>query len=142
MNESSDIIHLSCFIACPPVEVYDFARDPRNLPRWAKGLAQSSVRRDTRVGEEEDAWIVDAPFGRARIRFAPRNPFGVLDHDVVMEDSGAVFHNPMRVIARGEGSEFIFTLMRQPGMSDAELGRDRVAVETDLLTLKQLLEQP
>jgi uncharacterized protein YndB with AHSA1/START domain len=30
----------SVYIARPPAEVYEFASDPRNLPRWAAGLAQ------------------------------------------------------------------------------------------------------
>jgi hypothetical protein len=38
-------------------------------------------------------------------------------------------HNPMRVVPHGEGSEFTFTLIRQPGMSDEEYARDRAAVE-------------
>lgn len=132
MNDA-EIVHLSIYIAVPPAQVYAFAREPANLPRWAKGLAQSSVHRE--AGE----WIVDAPFGRARVRFAAENSFGVLDHDVVLE-TGEAFHNPMRVIRRGEGSEFIFTLLRQPGMSDAEFARDRAAIEADLQALKLLLE--
>jgi hypothetical protein len=29
-----------------PAEAYEFSSDPRNLPRWAAGLARSEVRRD------------------------------------------------------------------------------------------------
>lgn len=130
-----DVLHLSIYIARPPDEVYAFASDPRNLPRWAAGLARSEVRRDG------DAWVADAPFGRVRVRFAPRNPFGVMDHDVTPE-SGVTVHNPMRVIPHGEGSEFVFTLMRRRGMSDAELAEDKAAVEADLETVKELLERP
>jgi hypothetical protein len=52
-----------------------------------------------------------------RIRFAPRNPYGFLDHDVTVGSTSPV-HIPMRVVPNGEGAEFIFTLIRQPGMSD------------------------
>jgi hypothetical protein len=31
--------HVSAFIDRRPAEVYAFASDPRNLPRWAAGLA-------------------------------------------------------------------------------------------------------
>ena len=41
-----DVRHISVYIAHPPAEVYEFASDPRNLPRWAAGLARSEVRRD------------------------------------------------------------------------------------------------
>lgn len=125
--------HISISIARRPEEVYAFASDPRNLPRWAAGLAQSEIR------QEGDEWVADAPFGQARIRFAPHNAFGVMDHDVCL-DSGETFHNPMRVVPNGEGSEFIFTLMRQPSMSDEQFASDRTAIESDLKTLKNLLE--
>jgi len=125
--------HVSIYIARPPDEVYAFASNPRNMPRWAAGLARSEMRRD---GE---AWIADAPFGTVRVAFAPRNPFGVLDHDVTLP-SGETVHNPMRVLPNGAGSEFVFTLFRRAGMSEAQLAEDRAAVERDLRTLKGLLE--
>ena len=71
-----DVQHISVFIARRPAEVYEFASDPRNLPRWAAGLARSEVRRDG------DEWVADAPFGKIRVRFVQRNSFGVMDHDV------------------------------------------------------------
>ena len=126
---------LTVHIARPAEAVYAFASDPRNLPRWAAGLARSEVR------EEGDAWIAEAPFGTVRIRFAPRNVEGVLDHDVTLE-SGEVVHNPMRVVPSGRvgESDFTFTLIRRPEMSDEQFDEDRRAVEADLQTLKRLLE--
>ena len=128
-----DVLHLSVSIARRPAEVYEFASDPRNLPRWAAGLARSEIRRDG------DEWIADAPFGKVRVRFAESNSFGVMDHDVTLE-SGVTIHNAMRVVPNGEGSEFVFTLIRQPGTSDEEFANDKAAVENDLKTLKELLE--
>jgi hypothetical protein len=96
-------------------------------------LAQSEVK------EDGDVWVVDAPFGKVRVKFAEQNSFGVMDHDVELE-SGVILHNPMRVIPNGEGSEFLFSLIRQPGMSDEQFAKDNAAVETDLKTLKDLLE--
>jgi len=129
-----DVQHISVSIARRPAEVYEFASDPRNLPRWAAGLARSEVRRDG------DEWVADAPFGKIRVRFVQRNSFGVMDHDVKLE-SGVSIHNPMRVVPNGEGSEFVFTLIRQPGMSDGQFAKDKAAVENDLKTLKDLLER-
>jgi Polyketide cyclase / dehydrase and lipid transport len=129
-----DVHHISVSIARPPAEVYDFAADPRNLPRWAAGLARSEVRM---AGDE---WIADSPLGKVRVRLAQRNPFGVMDHDVTLE-SGVTVHNPMRVVPNGEGSEFVFTLIRRPGMSAGQFAEDRAAVEHDLKTLKDLLER-
>ena len=128
-----DVQHVSVSIGRPPAEVYEFASDPRNLPRWAAGLVGTAVRME--AGE----WTADAPFGKVRVRFAPRNPYGVLDHDVCLA-SGVTIHNPMRVVPHSEGSEFIFTLIRQPGVSDEKFAEDKAAVETDLRTLKEVLE--
>ncbi len=129
-----DVQHISVYIARRPADVYEFASDPRNLPLWAAGLARSEARK------EGDEWVVEAPFGRVKVRFAEKNGFGVMDHDVRME-SGIAIHNPMRVIPNGEGSEFVFTLIRQPGMSDEKFAEDKAAVEKDLRTLKRLLER-
>jgi len=129
-----EVRHISVYIARQPADVYEFASDPRNLPRWAAGLARSEVRRDG------DEWVADAPFGKVRVRFVGRNPLGVMDHDVTLE-SGVTVHNPMRVVPNGEGSEFVFTLIRQPGISDGQFATDKAAVEKDLATLKGLLER-
>ena len=129
-----EVQHISVYIARPPAEVYEFASDPRNLPRWAAGLARSEVKRDG------DEWIADAPLGNVRVKFVERNSFGVLDHTVTLE-SGVTVHNPMRVLPNGDGSEFVFTLIRRPGMSDEQFAKDKTAVENDLKTLKDLLER-
>ena len=51
-------------------------------------------------------------------------------------------HNPLRAITdgTGSGSEVVFTLRRQPGMSDADFERDAGMVVADLTRLKELLE--
>lgn len=128
-----DVKHISTYIHRTPEDVYTFASNPEKLPTWAAGLAKSEVRKDG------DIWIAEAPFGKVKIRFAEANTFGVMDHDVELE-SGVAVHNPMRVVPNGNGSEFIFTLLRQPGMSDDQFVDDARAVAKDLLTLKALLE--
>jgi hypothetical protein len=130
MNE---VQHISIYIAHRPRDIYEFAANPRNLPRWAAGLASSEVKKDG------DAWVAESPSGRVRIRFAEKNTFGVMDHDVEL-DSGVVVHNPMRVVPNGDGSEFMFTLLRQPGVSEEQFAEDKLAVEKDLRTLKEILE--
>jgi len=47
----------------------------------------------------------------------------------------------MRVIADGSSSEVVFTLRRQPDVSDEEFARDADAVAADLSALKRVLEQ-
>lgn len=112
--------------------VYDFLAVPENFPRWAAGLG----RRFERSGAE---WIAEDPSGRPiRIRFTPPNPFGVLDHDVVVD--GVETHNAFRVVPNGTGAEIMFTLLRAPHMDDAAFEADAAAVRRDLATLKSLLE--
>jgi hypothetical protein len=112
--------------------VYAFASNPANAPTWASGLAGAIKR----VGSE---WIADSPMGQVKIRFADANVFGVLDHDVTLP-TGVTIHNPMRVMANGEGSEVVFSLFHLPGVSDAKFADDANWVTKDLETLKRVLE--
>ncbi|WP_245988705.1 SRPBCC family protein [Flexivirga caeni] len=120
-------------IAASPEVVYAFAADPDNLTRWAAGLAQGAVVR------EGDSFLVDSPMGRVTVTFVPHNGFGIIDHDVALP-SGEVVNNPVRVIAHPEGAEIVFTI-RQLALSDDDFLRDAAAVERDLDTLKNLIEQ-
>ncbi|MEU9829661.1 SRPBCC family protein [Micromonospora chersina] len=129
---STESRHLSVHIDRPVAEVYAFVSDPRNLSRWAPGLGSSVVRED---GE----WFVETPEGRARVTFAPRNEYGVLDHEVVTP-SGETVYVPLRAIADGDGCEVVFTVRRSPGMTDAEFDRDAGLVSADLALLKEVLE--
>lgn len=129
-----EVKHISIYINRSPVEVYGFASNPENLRHWAAGLASSNLKK---VG---NAWIAYAPFGNVKIKFVGDNAFGVMDHDVELE-SGRIVHNPMRVVPNEDGSEFIFTLLRQQDMTDEQFIADKQAVEKDLATLKALLEQ-
>lgn len=124
--------HVSVVVACPPEEVYALASDPEALPRWAAGLAASPV---TVSGDE---LLVDSPMGEVRVRFVPRNTWGVLDHVVRLPDGTEVL-NPMRVVAHPDGAEVVFTV-RQLNLTDDELAADVAAVRADLATLKALLE--
>lgn len=129
---STESRHVSVQIACPVDEVYAYACDPANLPRWAPGLGN--------VVQIDGRWYVDtAGGGRFAIEFAPRNGFGVLDHWVTQPD-GRVVYIPFRVVADGEHSEAVFTLRRETDVSDADFERDAGLVVADLGRLKQVLE--
>lgn len=130
-----EVRYVSIAIDVPPSEVYAFASEPRNLPRWASGLSDGSIQ------QVDGEWVATAPMGEVRIRFAGLNVFGVLDHDVTLE-TGATVHNPMRVVPNGAGSEVVFTLFQLPGVSDEAFETDANIVANDLLALKRLLEDP
>jgi len=113
--------------------VYEYASDPANLPEWASGLGSS-------VEQIDGQWFVESPDGRLIVAFTERNGYGILDHDVTLP-SGETVHNPMRVIPDGDGCEVVFTLRRQPGMTEEEFSRDASLVLADLRALKRLLER-
>ncbi|MFL5261718.1 MAG: SRPBCC family protein [Anaeromyxobacteraceae bacterium] len=133
MKTFPSVRHIGVTVARPPAEVYAFAADPRNLPLWANGLSGS-------IEEVDGEWLAESPMGKVKVHFTQPNDLGVLDHDVVL-GSGVIVHNPMRVIANGEGSEVVFTLFRRPEMTDAEFTADAGAVERDVAALKRLLEE-
>ncbi|MFC3992578.1 SRPBCC family protein [Actinoplanes siamensis] len=126
--------HLSTHIDRSAQDVYDYASDPSHLPEWAPGLGSS-------IDLIDGKWIMESPMGRIVVTFAPRNEFGVLDHDVTLA-SGKTFYNPMRVTTDGAGCEIVFSLRRQAGVSDEDFERDAHAVLSDLVRLKRKVERP
>ena len=124
---------LSVRIERPRDAAYDFLAEPKNFPCWASGLCNAIEPL------EGGLWLAQTPQGPLRVRFSPRNAFGVLDHDVLPEDSPAI-HIPLRLIANGDGCELQLTLLRQPQMDDATFERDAQWVEKDLQAIKVLLE--
>lgn len=127
----SRIIHLS--VEKPWAQVYGFASDPKNMPRWAAGLGGG-------LKPDGNDWIADGgPLGEVRVNFAPANEFGVIDHVVTLPD-GLKVYNALRVTPNGSGAEVSFTLLRVDGMTDEDFEQDASAITADLETLKSLLE--
>jgi len=121
-------------VAAPARQVYEFARQRENLHLWASGLASADIE------QEGDHWVVaGSPMGRIEIRMAPRNDFGVLDHDVTTPD-GVTTHNAFRVTPVDEGCALSFVVLRQVGASDEAFAADAAHVLKDLRSLKGLME--
>ena len=125
--------HLSVFIRRSVTDVYAYVSNPANLPAWAEGLSSG-------IELVNGDWVSISPMGRVIVEMIEPNDLGVVDHWVTTPDA-AVFYNPMRVIEADDGCEVIFTLRRQPGMSDDGFETDAIAVITDLSTLKGILER-
>lgn len=117
----------------PFAEVYEFLVRPENWNQWATGLGKSIQKRP-------EGWAAETQEGQIKVRFTPRNSFGIVDHYVVRK-TGAEVYVPMRLIANGQGCELLFTLFREPGMSDDKYAGDMDFVKKDLDGLKKLLEQ-
>lgn len=123
--------HLGIFIDRPWAQAYERLCRPASFAVWASGLG--TLRQD---GAE---WLADTPQGTARLRFSPRNEFGVLDHWVTLP-SGETIYVPMRLVAHGEGCELGFILFRQTGMSDAQFEADAEWVMRDLGVARKWLD--
>ena len=124
--------HISVSIKQSANQVYEFASNPENLPKWASGLSGS-------IKNVNGDWVAESPMDKVKIEFAVQNIFGVLDHDITLS-SGEKFYNPMRVFPNNDGSELIFTLYLRPGMTDQVFAEDAATVAKDLQKLKILLE--
>jgi hypothetical protein len=123
---------VSVGIAATPKVVYGYASDPANLPAWAPGMVKS-------IEKVRASWVAQTPLGEVTFRFVAANELGVLDHDV--ETPTGTFHNPMRVVPNGDGSEVLFTLIQLPGVSDEQFQQDMDTIRADLNKLRTLLER-
>jgi hypothetical protein len=130
MNYQTRVVSLA--VDVPADAVYEYAHRIENLPHWAAGLA-------TTLHNEDGQWFTDSPAGRITIAMAPRNPYGVLDHDVTLPD-GMTLHIAMRVTTTGDGSLLSFVALRMPGATDDAFEQDVAIVLQDLKALKTLLE--
>jgi hypothetical protein len=92
--------HISVSINRPEGQVYEFASNPGNLPKWAAGLSGS-------IKNVKGDWIAESPMGKIKIEFAVKNNFGVLDHDVTLP-TGA--RSITLRISNNDGSELISLL--------------------------------
>lgn len=138
MSQSLPSLYLSIWIDRDPGIVYDFLHRPENFPLWASGLA-SGLRPVPDAAPASHDWLAAGPEGEVRVRFSPRNDYGVVDHWVFLP-TGQMVSIPLRVIANGTGSEVTLTLFRLPGMDDKTFARDADWVRRDLARLKEVLE--
>jgi hypothetical protein len=113
-------------------EVNDYLSVPANFEQWAAGLGKG-------FRQVSGEWVFEAGESIAKIRFSDKNPFGVADHYVYPQPDVEIYV-PMRVVPNEDGSEVIFTLFRQPEMTDKQFADDQAAVRRDLERLKAILE--
>ncbi|WP_042381138.1 SRPBCC family protein [Streptacidiphilus melanogenes] len=120
-------------IARPVADVFAFLADPANWPAWAVVNVKAIEPTD-----DPDWWLMATPHGPARLRIRSNADLGLLDHDYVEEQ--ASWQVPARVVPNGTGSEFMITFFQPPAFSDAFFDEQIALVDTELATLKRLLE--
>jgi hypothetical protein len=132
-TETAESRTITVRIDRPFDEVYGFLADPGDWNQWAFGLGRN-IRR------AKGGWIADSDGGTSTVLFTPRNHYGIVDHTVI-RPSGQRVYVPMRLIVNDGGCELLFTLFREPDMSDTRFNSDAGFVQRDLNGLKTLLEK-
>jgi uncharacterized protein YndB with AHSA1/START domain len=108
-------------IAAPPAAVLDYVGDARRLPEWAPAFARA-------VRPAGEHWLVDTGAGEAEIDVRVSRERGTVDIVSTTEPRG-VF---TRVIANGDGSEYLFTQLFPDGTSEDAVARQLAVVEGEL----------
>jgi len=116
-------------IAADPREVLRFVADPVNLPRWAPGFAPE-------VREREGRWFVAGDRGEFEIVIVTSDELGTFDLWPAANPRRGI---RTRVIANGDGSEYVFTVLLEDDVDDAARARQIDVVEQELRTVRELL---
>ena len=114
-------------------DVFAFVADPGNLPRWAIGFAKE-------VKADGDGWLVTSgDGGQVSLRTVTDDQLGVVDFHMAMP-GGVESVARSRVVARGEGSEYVFTQVHGPEIPDELFDRLVETVGHELTALKAQME--
>lgn len=118
----------------PAAEVHAFLADAANWPLWAviNILAVEPA-------DEPGWWKLTTPDGPAEFRIYADPVTGIVDHDF-RDETEEVARVPARVVGNGRGADFLMTITQPPGLSDAFFEALLASVDTELATLKKLLE--
>ena len=120
----------SITIAADPGRVLRFVADPINLPRWAPGFARE-------VHEREGRWFVAGDRGEFEIVIVTSDELGTFD---LWPAANARRGIRTRVIANGDHSEYVFTVLLDDDIDDAARARQIDVIHQELRTVRELLE--
>lgn len=118
----------------PAAEVHAFLADAANWPQWAI-VNMLAVE----PGDEPGWWKLSTPDGPAEFRIHADTATGIVDHDF-RDETKEVATVPARVVGNGRGADFLMTIRQPPGVGDDFFEGLLASVETELATLKNLLE--
>lgn len=109
--------------------------DPLRYSDWAVEYFTAPVRQiDT------DTYTVVTTPGERRFRVDADVASGKFDLYLAELDQPFSYPLPIRVLANGDGVDVLFTLTREPWLSDDEWAHSLELLEAELLALKRLLE--
>src|SRR5262245_44549744 len=105
-------------------KVVGFVANAENLPRWAVGFAKA-------VRHDGGRWWVTTDSGEIGLRIAANRADGVVDF-CMSPAPGVEARAASRVIAAGDGVEYVFTQFQPPDMPDDVFAKNVKAVTHEL----------
>lgn len=118
----------------PAAEVHAFLADAANWPRWAV-INVLAVE----PGDEPGWWKMSTPDGPAEFRIYADAATGIVDHEF-RDETGEVARVPARVVGNERGADFLITITQPAELSDDVFDSLLGSLETELATLKKVLE--
>ena len=122
----------SITINARPGEVLEFVGNGENLPRWAIGFAKS-------VRPAHGGWIVTTGEGDVPTSITVNEVSGTVDFRM-KPTAGVEATAYARVVPNGDGSEFLFSQVQHPHVTDEVFEQLVAAVGHELVALKALVE--
>lgn len=111
--------------------LFEFLADPSNLPKWAVGFCRA-IRRDG------DRWLAQTSEREVAVRYLTDSDLGVIDF-YISPAPGIEVRAFSRVVANGDGAEYIFTQFQAPGMLDDAFEAQVSALKEELVVLRALM---
>ncbi len=117
----------------PAKDVFAYLADASNWPQWSVVNVLA-----VEAATDPDHWQITTPRGNGELRIRADAATGLLDHD--FSDPQAAWTVPARVLQNGRGAEFLMTFFQPAALGDAEFDRQASLIDTELATLKKVLE--
>jgi hypothetical protein len=121
----------SITIAAAPSTVLRFVADPANLPRWAPAFARAVQHRGGR-------WFVSGDRGEFEIVVVASAELGTFDLWPASDPRRGI---RTRVIANGDGSEYVFTVLLDDATDDAARAAQVEVIGQELRTVRELVQR-
>ncbi len=109
--------------------------DPMRYSEWAVEYFTAPVQQ-----VDEGTYTVMTSPGERRFRVDSDADRGTFDLYLAEFDQPFSYSLPIRVLRNGDGVDVLFTLAREPWLSDDEWRHSLQLLEAELLALKRLLE--
>ncbi len=122
----------SISIAAPPEAVLAVVGDPYRLPEWAPNFA-------TAVQQEGDHWLIGSGDAQFPIAVRVSEDHGTVDLLSTTDPTRGAF---TRVVHNQDGSEYLFTLSFPAGTDPQAIRAQMATVESELETVRALVEAP